>query len=201
MANSHNIFQLNILSNNVGSLRDRDKRRNYFQWLIVNSIDVACIQETFIALEIEKQVINDWGGCIVNALTNSSHSRGVSILFKKGLDFKKLSYYSSDDGRMALINIEYHDQLYTICNLYAPNSVRERNNFFARAENWILEYQYPNSILIMCGDMNTKLDDEYTHKCDTSISTLNSLLKKLTLKDIFMSINKGSQNRATYINK
>ena len=44
MANSHNIFQLNILSNNVRSLRDRDKRRNYFQWLIVNSIDVTCIQ-------------------------------------------------------------------------------------------------------------------------------------------------------------
>lgn len=68
----------------------------------------------------------------MHCFSESVHSRGVSILFKKNSKVEILNHYKSLDGRRLLINVKYNDQILTLVNVNAPNSEKDRIDFFKR---------------------------------------------------------------------
>ena len=49
---------------------------------------------------------------------------------KKNVEFKLIDEYKDNEGRLLLINVEINNVIYTIINVYAPNSMKKRNTFF-----------------------------------------------------------------------
>lgn len=80
---------------------------------------------------------HDGLGEIVHCFSESVHSRGVSVLFKKNSKIEIINHYKSVDGRRFLINIKYNDQQLTLLNVYAPNNEKYRIDFFKRVITWI----------------------------------------------------------------
>ena len=95
------------------------KRKSFFQWLKVNTADITLLQEMFITVENEKRIKRDWDGFMINCCSDSAHSRGVSILINKNLNFESLYEYKSEDGRIVILSIKYQNEVYTFCNIYA----------------------------------------------------------------------------------
>lgn len=75
----------------------------------------------------------------MHCFSESIHSRGVSVLFKKNSKIEIINHYKSVDGRRFLINIKYmyKDQQLTLVNVYAPNNEKYRIEFFKRVITWI----------------------------------------------------------------
>lgn len=68
-------------------------------------------------------------------VSNSPHSRGVTILFKKEFSFKFIYQHRSNDGRIILLNIEHDNKNITLINIYAPNTENLRSDFSKRFLN------------------------------------------------------------------
>ena len=77
---------MKIVSINVRGLSSSLKRITLFHWAKENRVDILCLQETFCTENNRKIIDNDWDGDIYHSLSDSTHSRGVSILIRK--DFK-----------------------------------------------------------------------------------------------------------------
>ena len=64
------------------------KRKSIFKWAINNQhIDFPCLQESFLTKSNVTKFNEDWDGKVFHALSDSSDSRGVSILFQSNLQF------------------------------------------------------------------------------------------------------------------
>ena len=193
---------MDCVSLNVRGLNDIQKRRTIFQWLQYNKYSIICIQETFLIDSKVKEFNNDWDGKSFHTTSNSSHSRGVSILFNKDFDFELINIVKSNDGRALLLNISYNSQTYTVVNLYAPNNEAGRKSFFNNMKKWILEHSMNTSSIIVCGDLNCSLTalDRLHESVDRSRICLSNMISNLDLKDVFRQLNKNIPGY-TYSNK
>ena len=72
-----------IVTINVRGLRNYKKRHILFNWLKEKNIDIAFLQETYCTADNVTNFDKEWDGISVNCLSESCHSKGVSILFKK----------------------------------------------------------------------------------------------------------------------
>ena len=66
---------------------DKNKRVQYFHWLKISNIDITLLQETFITNANLLKITNDWNGKSFHCVSDSPHSKGVSILIKKVLTY------------------------------------------------------------------------------------------------------------------
>ena len=80
---------MKIGSINVRGLRDRTKRHAVFRYVKQNQFDLMLLQETYIVTEDVKKWKNEWGAEF-HAAPHSRHSRGLIILFRKGLEIKEI---------------------------------------------------------------------------------------------------------------
>ena len=174
MANDFSIATLN-----VRGLHNFEKRNTIYQWFKDKNINIVCLQETFCTEKNVESFSKNWTGKMYHCVSNSNHSRGVSILFNESFVYKFISKHCSNDGRKLLINIQHGDDLYTIVNLYAPNEIGSRSEFFKKCEKWIMQYRQANSGLIMGGDFNTSFDkiDRKNKKMDSSNKHFTHLCK------------------------
>ena len=77
----------NFISLNVKGIRDKNKRRNIFNWCKEKGGNIIFLQETFSTQDIVNKWNSMWEGkCIYSHGTN--HSRGVMILIDSRLDFQ-----------------------------------------------------------------------------------------------------------------
>jgi len=193
-----NDLNLKLISNNVRGLHDFKKRQTYFHWLNSNKIDIACIQETFCTQNFEKEFNRIWDGKIIHCFTDSPHSRGVGIIFRNNLDFSIISTHRQTNGRTILLQIRHGNENITICNIYAPNKMNDRIKYFNNLLIFIKNYISDDSILILCGDMNTHL---YKYNAITAGNNAESQLTKIInqLQLIDCSQMRGDNNDSTYI--
>ena len=134
------ISKCRVISLNVRGLHDDGKRNKLFAWLNDRKSDIIFLQETFCTDKIEDKVNFSWDGNIYHSLTNSNHSRGVSILFSKDFKHEVVNCVQSDDGRKLLVNIKYDDICFTLVSVYAPNEENVRNLFFQNLSKWIRKH-------------------------------------------------------------
>ena len=72
-------------------LRSKDKRLSLANWYKENNIDILYLQETYCSKEFKPKFEREWkhiAGKIKHCYTNSSHSRGISIIFRKDIELK-----------------------------------------------------------------------------------------------------------------
>ena len=65
--------------------------------------------------------VRNWDGKTIHSFSDSSFSRGVSILLSKKYNLDILNVHKSNDDRKLLVNGKIDDEFLTIVNVYAPN--------------------------------------------------------------------------------
>jgi len=175
---------ISFLSLNARGLRDKRKRATVYLWLSQQKADIFLLQETYFTADIECDLELDWNGVQFHDF-GSTHSRGVSILIRKGLDVDVVDVLKGNDGRKLIVVLKDH----CILNVYAPNDRTERGKFFSDLCDWVTDNQVTN--LIAGGDFNdlndNGLDRQSKHatKTPTGGNSLNNLKQNLLLVDIW----------------
>lgn len=189
---------------NVRGLCNHKTRRKTFQWLNDLKFDIVFLQETYCKKDFVSIFDNSWKGKIIHCVTDSSHSRGVCVMFKENLKFEVINHRCSTDGRILLVNIKIFDQIYCLTNIYAPNSEFERRKFFVDVQKWLEDNCLNFSNIIIAGDFNCCILDcdrqPQTHLKDSSRKVIKSILNQLKLKDAWCYSNNNCE-RFTYIDK
>jgi exonuclease III len=172
---------LKILSVNTRGLNSKEKRDKFYKWISDIRIDVIFIQETHY---VEKNIFQydcSWKGKSIHCFSDSTFSKGVSILFRKELNVHIMNIHKTNDGRKLLINLNIEDTAYTLINIYAPNIESCRLDFFKGLKRFILNNSNNLSDIILGGDFNCHIESER----DKSSKYLQEFLRQIGLKDIW----------------
>ena len=191
---------LNVVSLNVRGLHNSFKRNSIYRWLKDNKYHICCIQESFCTQANIAQFKRGWDEDIYHSLSNSAHSRGVSIMLSKNLNCNVVSFHSDEHGRMILINVEIDNQDFTIVSVYAPNELNEYIVFYRDMQLFINTHASNKQNLVIGGDFNCVLSekDRVTGKTDKSTISLNNVMVKLNVIDIWRLLNPNGKDY-TYI--
>ena len=117
-----------LISFNVRGISNFKKRKTIFTWCRKQKADFLFLQETHSKKDSETCWKNKWGSEVIIA-HGSSNSRGVAMLFKKGVDYKIHSKILDPLGRYITLKAEIEDKMYVLINICAPNKDTNIENF------------------------------------------------------------------------
>ena len=181
----------------IGSLNARGinniiKRKGIFDWAHQRKFDILMLQECYCSEDVESKWTDDWGGGTCIFSHGTKHSKGTMILFNKCLDIDILSTTVDISGRYIIIKCIIQGEPFTLVNLYAPNSMRDKQQFFKdlskKLDNINLDI---NDHLIMAGDWNSIQESTLDKKGgnensgNTVTGSMTELLGQLELVDIW----------------
>lgn len=179
------IDKLTFASLNVNGIQGAIKRRKIFGALRDHHVDIALLQETHSAPNNELIWQNEYGG---NAFYShgSTESRGVMILFRRGLVYQIKHICRDLDGRMLLIEVKVDNMVYCVCNIYGPNE--DKPEFFTMVIGHLEDLDNRN--VIWGGDFNFVLDvsvDRHrsTHNNVKSLEVVSSYTNDAELIDVW----------------
>ena len=101
------------------------------------------LQDTFCTPKLEPKLRASWNGEARLSLTDSCHSRGVVIPFRKNFPKKAVDSYSTKDGRLIIVNIYLLGETIYLVSLCAPNNKTGKMNFFESVTN-VIKSNCPN---------------------------------------------------------
>ena len=119
------IMAFSVYSINVNGLRDEDKRLAFFQWLSHFSPLVVCLQET---RAVSSSELSSWVsrfGYLCAGSSGSNRSCGVAVLFRSVLTCRDV--LCEFDGRFVLAQFEFHDSVFRVSCVHAPNRNPDRS--------------------------------------------------------------------------
>ena len=157
--------------------------------------DVICFQEMNEISEIKKRIIERKceGAMYIN--NGSSQSRGVAIFIRNKENIIKKGVSKKDScGRMIAVEIGHAGKSRVIFNLYAPNDIKQRHDFFVNVHK---ESENCNGIIVYAGDFNCVLDKEMdrtnsdssgANKSDRSRDALRRMIENSTV-DVYRRLN------------
>lgn len=185
---------IRISSLNARGLRNKNKRICVAQWFKKQNIDILCVQETYCTDDLVKKFdesFKPFSDEIIHCLTDSEHSRGTTIIVRKGLNLKIENIKKKENGRQLILNAKLNDRNITIVNVYAPNDISQRIKFFKRTATWVKQNIEEDNILILCGDFNsvTNSEDRTTGKVDKCGFHFQKLTNSLKMIDTFKTLN------------
>ena len=191
---------LNVESLNVRGLHNSIKHNSIYRWLKDNKYHICCIQESFCTQANIAQFKRGWDGDIYHSLSDSTHSKGVSIMLSKNLNCNVVSFHSDEHGRMILINVEIDNQDHTILSVYAPNELNERILFYRDMQLFINTHANNKQNIVIGGDFNCVLSEKdcVTGKTDKITISLSNAMVKLNVIDIWRFLNPNGKDY-TYI--
>jgi len=185
---------MNITSFNVNGISLKTKRKAIFNKITeLNSI--AFLQETHSTSETENIWKQEWPGTILFS-HGSSNSKGVCILIPSHLDFHIEDKITDSNGRIIIIKIKINEELFVLCNIYAPTRDHKADqiNFIKSLQNLLNQFENQNTII--GGDfnfyLNPKVDksDTVTNKNDNPVyrTEILSMLDSFTLNDAWRTL-------------
>ena len=176
-------YDFQMISLNARGLVDHKKRTSVFNWLAKKKIDIIFLQETHSNLQSEQKWKNEWRG-IVHMSHGTSNSRGCMIMFKRDLDVKILNVKCDVDGRYIIVNCEIMDDMFTLVNIYAPNTEDKQVKFINDLENTLTQLGYSSEQnFILGGDWNIVRDPSV----DKQGGTFNKKQKSVDQMDLLMN--------------
>ena len=184
---------MDIVTINVRGLHNATKRQTLFNWLDSRKFEVICLQETFCTSTNIHTLNSEWNGQGFHCVSNSSHSKGVSILINNKLQFKLINHITCDDGRKQILNFKSNSQTFSIANVYAPTEANYRKDFFIKTRKWIIENAANHNCLIVAGDFNCSVADidRKFPNIDRSRPVFKDFIKYIDVIDTFRSLNKS----------
>ncbi len=195
---------IKVITLNVRGLNDSLKRKKVFDWLKQQKPQIVFLQETFCTKRLEPYLNSMWKGKIIHSLSDSSHSRGVSILLSENLEYNIVDIHESINGRNVMLNIEMLNNMFTLVSVYAPNRIKERSEYFKGLHKWFNRYSLNPDNTIICGDFNCCIGKKDrspdTHLNDMSRTEFSNFVKVNNLIDMF-TLNNDNCNGFTYIDK
>lgn len=145
--------------------------------------DILCLQETHWTdtfIEKYKYMIN---GNVLYSNASDGY-KGVAFIINKDIYSKINSSESDENGRIIKISIDIEDNVIDIVNVYAPNIIADRYDFFESMSNIVT-----NENTIIVGDFNTVLNpsDRPSRKleADKSRDKLFKVMSQFNLEDIW----------------
>ena len=183
---------MEIITLNVRGLNNSVKRQSIFHWLESKQYDIICLQETFCTEDSKSEISADWKGQSFHCISNSKHSKGVSILLSDKFEHSVNNYHICNDGRKILINIKHCGQTYSIACIYAPTEVSYRKDFLSKSKRWILDHAENDNCLLICGDFNCSINenDRKVYNIDRSRPVFRDFIKYLDVYDSYRELNK-----------
>ena len=181
---------LRIVTLNVRGLRG-NKRYSIYNWFKDNKFDICLVQESYCTKEFASEMKKGRNGELIHSYSNSEHSRGVCILFRKNLQYKIfLSTHCDKDGRLLIVNIDLNGVKYSICNEYYPNNISDRIKFLSHIVTFVRTRALSKYNLCIGGDFNcvSTLIDKASGNLDKSSCVLDKVKNDLKLVDIWRSI-------------
>jgi len=143
---------------NARGLADPVKRRDVFEWLKEQNLSIVCLQDVHFKKSNLKMYEDEWGSqCEINAYT--SESRGVAIMFRKGLDCKTEVVHRDETGNLLIVKIKIEHMEIILITLYGPN--KDNPVFYDSLRQKVS--QYSDLPLVFCGDWNLVMN----HDIDT----------------------------------
>ena len=132
-----------------------------------------------------------WNGEIIHSHSESSHSKGVCILFAKDLAYTTISVQCDNDGRTLLVNIEMNGVVYSICNVHCPHDVTDRVKYLAETKCFTQKHAVAKQNIYLGGDFNCVESplDKVSQRLDKSSTTLTQIKNELNLVDIWRVFN------------
>ena len=175
---------LKFISVNARGLNSKEKREKFYNWISDSKFDVIFLQETHFVEKYLFQYDCVWSGKTVHCFSDSALSRGVSILFRKGLEYDILSILKTNEARKLMINLNISNITYSLVNIYAPYKDNNRIELFKGIRKFILNNSISNNFsnIILCGDFNCHMDSV---KTDKSSKILEDICRQLELKDLW----------------
>ena len=126
-----------FISLNTQGLRDRNKSLRLIEYIKQQKAHFIYLQETHFSPDIENSLNLLFSDFHTYHAFGTSNSRGCSILIRKDINFKYLNHKLDSDGRYVILNIERNQNTFSLINIYAPNSKKERNVYFRQLNNTI----------------------------------------------------------------
>ena len=182
-----------ILTLNVRGINDKTKRLSIFQWLKQKNVDICFIQESYSSPEIEQLWTREWGGSIEFNHGNT-HSRGVAILFRSGLEYQLFKQWKDDCGRIIGVDIMLDNTKFSFINNHAPNKENSQTHFYNYLKNQLRIHFDDRSTYFLGGDFNYIDDPTLDRKGGNLILTkqykhigtcIEDILAECHLKDIW----------------
>ena len=138
MANKEPTTQkVEVITLNCQGLRTTDHRDTLFSWLNCTKVDFLCLQEThstsrnefssWLKTAIEDGLLTNTYSCLSSPGTN--RSSGVAIIYNHR--YALSSCHTDQHGRLICAQFTLANNLFQICNVYAPNSSVDGAQFFA----------------------------------------------------------------------
>ncbi|KAK6171626.1 hypothetical protein SNE40_019775 [Patella caerulea] len=150
------------------------------------SAGILCLQETFWDADFINENRDLWDGSIYHSCDGTSKRRGCAILVSKLYTDSISSPVSDNVGRFVKCSFKYDKVEFDIVSCYAPNSVKEQNEFY----RYLCDSIDHDSSYVLCGDFNDVVDPfcdrSKTLACyGSATSRLNNLISKKNLIDVW----------------
>lgn len=177
-----------LVSLNVNGLCSIDKMKSFFALCETNNYDIVALQETHWNDNLINSYKHLWNGEILFCNSPDSN-KGVAFLIKNSIKHM-VDTVQSYDGRMLHIKLSIDDKILHVINVYAPNIVSNRAEFFN-----VLSNNIPNEdFKIVVGDFNNTLSSldrcsKTVHCNDRAFNSLIKCLEKHALYDIWRARN------------
>ena len=181
---------LSIISINCRGLHKTLKRKTIFS--LCYKYDVCCLQESFITDSQSSLWKKEWDGPFFYC-PGTNNSKGQIILVNKKLNLDSVPKIIHTEERIIALEMILEKKKFSIINIYAPNSKKEKPYFFKQLSNLINELDNDSNILV-CGDFNTVLNNDLdiitgeSHAA-SDISLFSSLKNDHELHDIWRNFN------------
>lgn len=147
---------LNIGSLNINGCRDKKKRSSLFNVAATKKLSVLLLQETHSDVHNEVDWQREWKGQVF--LSHSSNtSAGVAVLLSDKLSSATVAVSEVVAGRMLRLDLDVFSLSFSIFNVYAPNSGRDRTIFFKKLMTALSDCP-KDRIILVAGDYNCTLD-------------------------------------------
>ena len=182
-----------IVTLNVNGLRDANKRLSLLHWLSHLSAGIVCLQETHAAFASEATSWFSSFGFQVVSSPGSIHSCGTAILFRPTFHLRNV--WSDAAGRFVLSEFSFHEQIFRVCCIYAPNRNPARDEFF----DFVSDSVDPSVPTVLCGDFNAAFDrvtDRRGSSSDVSrdsCQTLATLFQDCCVLDVWRVMHPSSR--------
>lgn len=123
------LMALSLLTLNVNGIRDRSKRDGLVQWLrsLPVKVDIICLQETHCVSLTECSSWFSSSGFLSVLAPGWIHSCGCVVLYRPSISL--LNSWSAD-GRFLQCEFSFHDKIFRVVCVYAPNCNPARDLFF-----------------------------------------------------------------------
>lgn len=143
-------MDIKIMTLNVNGISEKHKRTKIFDFMKNRRADIYLLQETHLNKTEEGDTwTRQWKG--QTALnTGTSYSRGVGIFLHPLFHGEIKETKQDNEGRIICTKIQWENQEMNIMNVYAPNLIGERREFF----NTLHAHKTGHRNFILGGDFN-----------------------------------------------